>query len=171
MWRAICEPRSSGNIWCEMHLGWHLIVVDDKLLKFNAASRLPHTPNAMPPSVPHKPRLHLSDERGVRAAGWGGWSWASSRAKQELASKRLKAAGLIWGQTECIKRWLLLSVMTASCAPVFNYFSVMSLPTFHCSSKKTEWSRGRWTFEREKASTSYKQSDKLRLFPRFRIYI
>lgn len=67
-------------------------------------------------------------------------SCLSNRAKQELASKRLKAGSLIWGQTECIKRWLLLSVMTTSCAPMFNYFSVMSLPTFHCSSRRTAFS-------------------------------
>lgn len=65
------------------------------------------------------------------------FSCMSSEAKQELASKWLKAVGLIWGQTECIKRRLLLSVMTTSCAPMFNYFSVMSLPTFHCSTGKT----------------------------------
>lgn len=80
-------------------------------------------------------------KRGIRMVGWSGGggscSCVSSGAKQELASKRLKAVGLIWGQTECIKRWLLLSVMTTSCAPMFNYFSVMSLPTFHCSTGKT----------------------------------
>lgn len=31
----------------------------------------------------------------------------------------------------------MLSVMTTSCAPMFNYFSVMSLPTFHCSTRRT----------------------------------
>lgn len=45
----------------------------------------------------------------------------------------------------------MLSVMTASCAPVFNYFCVMSLPTFHCSIRKAACNsrRGGQRIERE----------------------
>lgn len=87
------------------------------------------------PNIPPKKREKWNQNGWLR--GGGGSCCVSSGAKQELASKRLKAVGLIWGQTECIKRWLLLSVMTTSCAPMFNYFPVMSLPTFHRSTGKT----------------------------------
>lgn len=93
------------------------------------------TPITPPPSIHPEKRKRRRKESELLAGD--GLSCVSSGAKQELASKRLKAVGLIWGQTECIKRWLLLSVMTTSCAPMFNYFSVMSLPTFHCSTRRT----------------------------------
>lgn len=92
-------------------------------------------PSSTRPHVPKK-----AERKSRKESEWlagDGWSCVSSGAKQELASKRLKAVGLIWGQTECIKRWLLLSVMMTSCAPMFNYFSVMSLPTFQCSTGRT----------------------------------
>lgn len=72
--------------------------------------------------------------------------------KQEVASKRLKAVGLIWGQTECVKRWLLLSVMMTSCAPMFNYFSVMSLLTFHCSTREDSRLQEHAEVQKEKLS-------------------
>lgn len=99
------------------------------------APTLPITPFLLRASRPKQKEKGKGKESESLAGD--GLSCLSSGAKQELASKRLKAVGLIWGQTECIKRWLLLSVMTTSCAPMFNYFSVMSLPTFHCSTRKT----------------------------------
>lgn len=149
----------TSHLWAKVlrqHLvwdahNWHLNMVDHKPHKLNRTLftlLLFLTPNATryplffffllqspPPSIQPEKRKRRRKESELLAGD--GLSCVSSGAKQELASKRLKAVGLIWGQTECIKRWLLLSVMTTSCAPMFNYFSVMSLPTFHCSTRRT----------------------------------
>lgn len=150
----------TSHLWAKVlrqHLvwdahNWHLNMVDHKMHKLNRPPPPPTppaispTPTLLAPTLPatHFYSTHPTQKKKGKGKGkkseWlagNGLSCVSSGAKQELASKRLKAVGLIWGQTECIKRWLLLSVMTTSCAPMFNYFSVMSLPTFHCSTRKT----------------------------------
>lgn len=143
----------TSHLWAKVlrqHLvwdahNWHLHMVDHKLHKLNRTPPFPpflHLHYTLPPfhckhpTPPQKKERKGKGKESESLAG-DGLSCLSSGAKQELASKRLKAVGLIWGQTECIKRWLLLSVMTTSCAPMFNYFSVMSLPTFRCSTRKT----------------------------------
>lgn len=139
----------TSHLWAKVlrqHLvwdahNWHLNMVDHKPHKLNRTPLFPPSRTyttrypLFTPSIPPKKRKKWGKESKLLAGD--GCSCVSSGAKQELASKRLKAVGLIWGQTECIKPWLLLSVMTTSCAPMFNYFSVMSLPTFHCSTRKT----------------------------------
>lgn len=156
----------TSHLWAKVlrqHLvrdahNWHLNMADDKLHKlnrtlvfppFSAPTLPPFCPSIPPPKIERKGKGKESESLAEDSL-----CCLSSGAKQELASKRLKAVGLIWGQTECIKRWLLLSVMTTSCAPMFNYFSVMSLPTFHCSTGKTAWNTGgetEWTKEWDNA--------------------
>lgn len=146
----------TSHLWAKVlrqHLvwdahNWHLNMVDHKLHKLN---RTPLSPSSctyttyyplFTPSIPPKKKKERVKGKDSESLAGDGLSCLSRGAKQELASKRLKAVGLIWGQTECIKQWLLLSVMTTSCAPMFNYFSVMSLPTFNCSTRKTACNSG-----------------------------